>query len=144
MLLFLVRHGHAEKGEPDALRPLSERGREEARVLGEKLAAHATPPRVVLTSPLLRARQTAESIAQAAGVEMRVDDRLAPGATDELIRGSLDGVPGPVALVGHQPDCSLFATSVSGEDPGFPTGGFAEIELTDGSRLRFRRRRRSH
>jgi phosphohistidine phosphatase len=142
MLLFLVRHAHADKGEPDALRPLSERGRDEARALGERLATHPTPPRVVLTSPLLRARQTADSIAQAAGVEVRIDDRLAPGATDELIRGSLEGVDGPVALVGHQPDCSIFATSVSGSDPGFPTGGFAELELKDGSRFRFPRVRR--
>jgi phosphohistidine phosphatase len=142
MLVFLVRHAHAEKGDPDAERPLSERGRGEAQALGEKLAAHATPPRLVLTSPLRRARQTGESIAQAAGVELRVDDRLAPGATEELIRGSLDGVDSPVAVVGHQPDCSLFATSVSGADPGFPTGGFAELVLKDGSRFSFWRRRR--
>jgi phosphohistidine phosphatase len=131
MLLFLVRHAHAEKGEPDALRPLSERGRLEARALGEGLAAHATPPRLVLVSPLLRARQTAEAVAQATGAELRVDDRLAPGATDEHFRRALDGATDPVALVGHQPDCSLFATSVTGRDPGFPTGGFAEIELDD-------------
>lgn len=132
MLLFLIRHAHAEKGEPDALRPLSERGRLEARALGEGLAAHATPPTLVLTSPLLRARQTAEAVAQATGAEQSVDEDLAPGATDEHFRRALADATGRVALVGHQPDCSLFAASVTGHDPGFPTGGVAEIQLKDG------------
>jgi phosphohistidine phosphatase len=131
MLLFLVRHAHAEKGEPDELRPLSERGREEARALATQLAAHATPPALVLTSPLLRARQTAEQISQAAGVELRVDERLAPGLTAEVLRNALDGQEDPVAVVGHQPDFSEVAFELTGEDPGFPTGGVAEIELPE-------------
>lgn len=131
MLFFLIRHAHAEKGDPDALRPLSERGREEARGLGERLAAHETPPVLVLTSPLLRARQTADAVAQAAGVEVRIDDRLAPGATEAHFRGALEDVTEPVGVVGHQPDCSLFASALTGSDPGFPTGGFVELRLDD-------------
>lgn len=131
MLVFLIRHAHAEKGEPDALRPLSARGRDEARALGEQLASHETPPTLVLTSPLLRARQTAEAVAQAAAVELRVDDALAPGATTELFRGALQNTNGPVAVVGHQPDCSLFASAMTGSDPGFPTGGVFELRLDE-------------
>ena len=131
MLLFLVRHAHAEKGEPDALRGLSQRGREEARVLGRELAAHATPPRRVLTSPLLRARQTAETIAEATGAELELDERMAPGATAELLRKALEGDEGPIAVVGHQPDCSEIALELTGRDPGFPTGGVTEISLED-------------
>jgi phosphohistidine phosphatase len=133
MLVFLVRHAHAEKGEPDELRPLSGRGRDEAREVARQLAGHATPPAVVLTSPLLRARQTAEPVAQAAGAELEVDERLAPGLTPELLRKSLDGHEGPVAVVGHQPDFSEIAFELTGEDPGFQTGGVAEIELEEGS-----------
>jgi phosphohistidine phosphatase len=129
MLLFLVRHGHAEQGDPDELRPLSERGREEARATAAQLAGHPTPPAVVLTSPLLRARQTAEQIAQAAGVELQVDDRLAPGLTAEVLLTTLDRKDGPVAVVGHQPDFSEVAFELTGADPGFPTGGVAEVEL---------------
>lgn len=129
MLLFLVRHAHAEKGEPDGLRPLSERGRTEARALSQQFAGHGTPPTLVLTSPLLRARQTAEQIVQATGAELVVDERLAPGLTAELLRTALDGREGPVAVVGHQPDFSEIAFELTGQDPGFPTGGVAEIEL---------------
>ena len=133
MLLFLVRHAHAEKGDPDDLRPLSERGREEAREVARRLAAHDTPPALVLTSPLRRARQTAEPIAHATGAELRVDERIAPGLTPDLLATTLDGQEGPVAVVGHQPDFSEIAFAYTGSDPGFPTGGVAEIALEDGS-----------
>ena len=78
MRLILVRHAHSDPGDPDELRPLSTRGREEARALGERLAVER--PDVVVASPLLRARETAAAIAKAAGIEVRIDERLAPGA----------------------------------------------------------------
>jgi phosphohistidine phosphatase SixA len=102
--LFLVRHAHAKSGDPDELRPLSARGREEARKLGERFAA--VEPTLVITSPLLRARETANAIAKAAGAELRIDERLAPGATADDIRESVAGNDGPVVTVGHQPDFS--------------------------------------
>lgn len=129
MLVFLVRHAHSDPGDPDELRPLSLRGRLETEALVERLGAHETPPRLVLSSPLLRARQTAESIAQAAGAELRVDERLSPGATLSLLREAVEGAAGPVAAVGHQPDCSEMAVELTGSDPGFPPGGFTEIQL---------------
>jgi phosphohistidine phosphatase len=131
MLVFLIRHAHADKGDPDAVRPLSSRGRAEARALGEQLAAHRTPPTLVLTSPLLRARETADAVAQATGAELRVDDRLASGATEAHFRGVLENVAEPVGVVGHQPDCSLFASALTGHDPGFPTGGVVELRLDE-------------
>jgi phosphohistidine phosphatase len=129
MLVFLVRHAHAEPGDPDELRPLSARGRDEARALAERLAAHPTPPSLVVTSPLLRARETAEAIAAATGAELRVDERLAPGATADSVRSRVGREQAPVAVVGHQPDFSQIAIELTGDDPGFPTGGAAEITL---------------
>jgi len=129
MLVFLVRHAHAEQGDPDELRALSDRGRGEARAVAIQLAGHDAPPTVVVTSPLLRARQTAEQIGQETGAAVRIEERLAPGATVELLRQSLDGEDGPVAVVGHQPDFSEIAFELIGRDPGFPTGGVAEIGL---------------
>jgi phosphohistidine phosphatase len=128
MLVFLVRHAHAKPGEPDELRKLSGRGKREARALADRLAAHGTPPKLVLTSPLTRARETAEAIADRLGTELRVDRRLAPGGTAAGLREAVGGEDGPVAVVGHQPDCSEIARELTGRDPGFPTGG--EFELT--------------
>ena len=129
MLVFLVRHAHSEPSDPDELRPLSERGQAEAQALGERLAAHATPPHLVLSSPLVRARQTAEHIARAAGAEAVVDERLAPGTTAELLHEAVSGVEGPVAAVAHQPDCSEIALALTGSDPGFPPASVAELEI---------------
>jgi phosphohistidine phosphatase len=130
VLVFLVRHAHADPGEPDDLRPLSVRGEEEARSLAERMGAHPTPPRLVLTSPLVRARQTAAHIARATNAGTRIEEALAPGATAELfLRTIAAEAGGPVAAVAHQPDCSRIALALTGSDPGFPPAGVAELEL---------------
>jgi phosphohistidine phosphatase SixA len=127
VLLYLVRHAEAAPGEPDELRALTPAGREVARALGEQLAGERLD--AVLTSPLLRARETAEAIAKASGLEAEADERLAPGATVDDVRAAVAGRGERVAVVGHQPDCSLIATVVSGVDPGFPAGGVARLDL---------------
>lgn len=129
MLLFLIRHAHAGAGEPDEARPLSERGREEARTLADLLAKHDEPPALVLTSPLLRARQTAEEVAHATSAELRVEPALAPGTTLEALRETIGDETRAVAAVCHQPDCSEIASELTGADPGFPPGGVAELRL---------------
>ena len=64
MRLYLVRHAKAEQGEPDDLRRLTPDGRAAARDLGRRLAAEGVAPDAVLSSPLLRARETAEEIVE--------------------------------------------------------------------------------
>ncbi|MBA3434332.1 MAG: histidine phosphatase family protein [Actinobacteria bacterium] len=129
MLLFLVRHAHSDPGDPDDLRPLSARGREESRALAKRLAAHPTPPRLVISSPLLRARETAEAIAATASAELRIEERLAPGTSADDLREVVREADAAVAAVCHQPDCSEIALELTGSDPGFPPGGVAEISL---------------
>ena len=127
MRLFLVRHAEAAPGEPDELRPLTDAGKATARTLGEHLAAHA--PGTVICSPLLRARETADAIARAAGIDADVDERLAPGATLETLREAAEGRDAPIVAVGHQPDCSEIYAEVTGDDRGFAPGDAAELEL---------------
>jgi phosphohistidine phosphatase SixA len=125
--LILVRHAHSDPGRPDELRPLSSRGREEARALGERLAAER--PELVLASPLLRARETAAAIAKAAGVDLRVDGRLAPGAGAEDVLAAVEDVGATVVAVGHQPDCSEIALALGAGEREFAPAAFAAIEL---------------
>jgi len=125
--LILVRHAHADPGDPDELRPLSARGREEARALGERLVAEA--PAVVVASPLLRARETAAAIAGATGAELRIDERLAPGATAAGVLEAVADAGRTVVTVGHQPDCSEIAYALGAATVDFPPAGTAEIEL---------------
>jgi phosphohistidine phosphatase len=131
VLVYVCRHAKAAPGEPDDLRPLTPEGRLDARRLAEKLAAEPAPPLLVLSSPLLRARQTAGAIARATGAELRVDSRLAPGATAADLRAAVESGAFPVATVGHQPDCSEIALALIGSDPGFPPAGMAAIELSE-------------
>ena len=126
MRLILVRHAEAAPGEPDDLRPLTDAGRATARALGERL--HARRPTAVVCSPLLRARETADAIARASGLEATVDERLAPGATVDAIR-ELASEDGTVVAVGHQPDCSEIYAALTGEERGFAPGDAAELEL---------------
>ena len=129
--LVIVRHAEAASGEPDELRPLTAEGRETARALGEQLARQGVRPDAVLTSPLLRARETAQELARQAGLEPEPDERLAPGATAEAIRAAVHQRGETVVVVGHQPDCSRIAAALTGgEEPAFAPGAMVAIELT--------------
>ncbi len=132
MRVYLCRHAQAgpgSKGDPDELRELTPAGVEQARMLGETLAGREDAPVLVLSSPLLRAQQTAAEIGHATGAPVRIAEALAPGATAEDLAAALVGEHGPVATVGHQPDCSEIALALIGHDPGFPVAGMAELEL---------------
>ena len=130
MRLFLVRHAEAAPGEPDALRELTPAGRDQARALGMELAANGIRPEVILTSPLVRARQTAETVSLAVGVPVEIDERLGPGATAESVEEAVEGRGETVLAVGHQPDLPRIAAQLTGEPPpDFPPAGIVAVEL---------------
>jgi len=125
--VFLVRHAEAAVGEPDELRRLTPAGRDAARALGERLAE--VRPTAVVSSPLLRARETADLIARACNLEATTDDNLAPGATAETLRETTGDGDGIVVAVGHQPDCSEIVLELTGREVSFPPAGVAELDL---------------
>lgn len=127
MRLFLVRHAEAASGEPDDLRPLTPAGRTVARTLGERLASEH--PTAVVSSPLLRARETAEQIARAAGLSPEADERLAPGATAADLQAAIADRGDTVVAVGHQPDCSAIYLVLSGDEVDFAPGAVREVQL---------------
>ena len=128
MRLVLVRHAAAADGAPDELRALTPEGREQARALAAELAGER--PDAVLTSPLLRARETGEELARATGAPAQPDERLKPGATAQDVRAAVAGQGRDVVLVGHQPDCGRIAAELTGgEEPPFPAAGMVVIDL---------------
>jgi phosphohistidine phosphatase len=130
--LYLVRHAEAAPGEPDDLRPLTAAGRESARALGARLAAQRVSADAVLTSPLLRARETGGELARALGCELEPDERLAPGATADDVRDAVSGRGDAVVVVAHQPDCGEIAAELSGAPPpAFPPAGLAVLDLDE-------------
>ena len=129
MRLLLVRHAEAAPGDPDELRRLTPNGLAQARALGSRLRGDGLVPDAVLTSPLLRARETAEALALGTPA---VDNRLAPGATAASVRDVVRGRGETVLVVAHQPDCSrIAATLADGPEPFFPPCGHAVLELED-------------
>jgi len=118
MRIILFRHGPAERRDADrwpddAERPLTARGIARTRAAARALASLTRGGTLVFTSPLLRARQTADILHHALGLEapVRTLGALAPGgAYRELIRALRDAKAGDrVFLVGHEPDLGKFA-----------------------------------
>jgi phosphohistidine phosphatase len=131
MRVYLVRHAEAEPGTPDdEQRALTPAGKEQARQLADRLAADGVEPDAILTSPLRRARQTAEALGDRLGVRPEADDRLRPGATAARVREVVDGRGDAIVVVGHQPDCGLVAAELTqSEPPKVPPAGFVVLEL---------------
>jgi phosphohistidine phosphatase len=127
MRLVIVRHAEAASGAPDELRPLTPRGHEQARKLGERLRRELGEPDAIVSSPLLRARETALALGLG---DAEADDRLAPGASAEAIRQVAGGRGETVVVVGHQPDCGRAAAALGGgSEPDFPPAGSCVVEL---------------
>ena len=144
--LYLVRHAKAadrlEFAGRDRDRPLSDKGLDQAAWLAGALAAEPGGLAVVAASPWLRCQQTAEAVAEAAGLEVTLDPRLgydepdvAGWVADMLAAGG--GGSGRVAVaVGHGdllPDYLRGAGLLRGW-PGFRTGSAFKVPL-DGRRL---------
>jgi phosphohistidine phosphatase len=121
--LYLIRH--ADAGDPgawtgsDDVRPLSGKGEKQAKRLGRFLAELGFRPDAVITSPKTRARQTAEIVADALGVEIAIDERLAGGVDVVAIEAILfdAGEPERPVLVGHDPDLSELTSWIAGAGP---------------------------
>jgi phosphohistidine phosphatase len=108
-------------------------GRRAAQELGERLAAEGLAPDAILTSPLLRARETGAELAKSLRVDAEPDDRLAPGATTEDVRSAVSGRGETVVVVGHQPDCGRIAAELSGgPEPQFAAAGHFAVDLPSG------------
>jgi phosphohistidine phosphatase len=127
MRLLIVRHAEAGPGSPDELRALTPLGREQAWELGRRLREQGVTADAVVSSPLLRARETAVALGLG---EPQLDERLAPGATPEDIRDAVEGRGETVVVVGHQPDCGqAVAALTGGPEPPFPPCGHMLVEL---------------
>jgi phosphohistidine phosphatase len=126
-VIWLLRHGDAEHtaGKDDAERELTDKGRRQSRDAGRALKALGVELDVCLTSPKVRARQTAELACKELGAPVEHDDRLAGGDFDpvELAAGR-----GEVMLVGHEPDFSGAVALVTGSRVKMRKGGIAAID----------------
>jgi phosphohistidine phosphatase len=144
MKLYLLRHGIAVDrigGEisSDWQRPLTKEGQKETNQVAVALAKIGVNANLIVSSPLVRARQTAEIVQEvlAKGTELQITDSLAPGGTaSDLYKflkpfNQLEGI----VLVGHEPDMSRLAGTLLWAGPelniSFKKAGICRIDIVD-------------
>jgi phosphohistidine phosphatase len=132
--LVFMRHGHAlgirEAGVPsDSQRPLSPRGEKEALAAAKKLAAAGFAPRLIISSPFLRATRTAELAASVFPQAAReISAALSDGPVQDIMSLAESAPAGSVMLVGHQPLLGMAAGfCLSGASLDFAPAGFARL-----------------
>jgi phosphohistidine phosphatase len=145
MNVYLLRHGVAAERDPlkfpnDDERPLTDAGIEKMREAAAGVAQLIDAPDVMLTSPLVRTRQTADIIAKAFGGSKRLETShaLRPGATPaavrELLKAKAAGGAKSVMVVGHEPDMGEIASALIGARGSvveFKKGSLCAIQLAD-------------
>ncbi|MFH1739401.1 MAG: phosphohistidine phosphatase SixA [bacterium] len=131
MELYLIRHADAEPIDSpgvrcDAERALTLEGKREFKKVASGLKKVAGVPNLILTSPFVRARQTAEILRDTFGLQsnaLQQDDRLAAGASPQNILYLVNEMKRDrLVLVGHEPDFSRF---ISATTCGHAQGGVA-------------------
>jgi phosphohistidine phosphatase len=123
-MLWLLRHAEAVDGIPDDERPLTERGITQAQDAGRALEQLGVHIDACLSSPKVRALQTAQHACAPLGVEVTTEPRLAgePFDPHDLVAGL-----GEVLLVGHDPSFSLTLHDLTGAQSRMKKGGLAGI-----------------
>jgi phosphohistidine phosphatase len=139
--LYFLRHGRAmaraDWSGADGLRPLTPEGEAAMAREAQTIAAMDLGFKVIVTSPLVRARRTAEIVAAAAGPEVSVvdDERLARGFDVKALRAIVaqQGAPKALVLVGHEPDfSSVIGALIGGGRVVCKKGGLARVDAADG------------
>ncbi|WP_242395407.1 SixA phosphatase family protein [Anaeromyxobacter oryzisoli] len=134
--VYLVRHAKAEpKRTDDSLRRLTPEGRARFEAHVKALAPRLRVARI-LTSPLARARETAEVLAARTGATVEATDELASGRSDgrailALAQEAADGT----ALVGHNPELAEAIARAAGRDVEVKPGAIAALDV-DGREVR--------
>jgi phosphohistidine phosphatase len=125
-VLWLVRHGDAADGSPDAERPLTEKGERQARAVGRALRSLGVELDACLTSPKVRAAETARLACEPLGIEPQHEPKLAGGPFDAEALAA--GLGDNVLLVGHDPDFSMAVHALTGAQVRMKKGGLAGVE----------------
>ncbi len=135
MLVYLIRHAHAVPEGPalaDEHRYLTEKGRAVAHKVGKKLLEKSVELDALLTSPLVRAVQTAELLAASLGFdgEVQAVGPLSPGVAPQVIAERLGGFGRSIAIVGHEPTISMLGALLVSR-PSFPPFRPGQVSLVD-------------
>jgi phosphohistidine phosphatase len=116
--IYLVRHGEAVSEQQDPQRPLTSSGREEVERVARKAAAKNVQVSAIFHSGILRARQTAEILAEALRFASGIQSLsgLRPQDDPAIAKAEIEAAENPIMLVGHLPHLHrLVALLLSGD-----------------------------
>ncbi len=125
-MLWLLRHGDAADGSPDAERPLTKKGERQSRAAGLALKELGVELSACLTSPKVRAADSARLACEALGIEPKLEPKLSGGPFDGEALAA--GLGEHVLLVGHDPDFSMAVHALTGAQVRMKKGGLAGVE----------------
>lgn len=127
-MIWLLRHGEAADGSPDAERPLTDKGERQSRAAGKALKKLGVEIDACLTSPKVRAADTAKLACKelAGDVDPQLEPKLAGGPFEADTLAA--GLGEHVLLVGHDPDFSMAVHTLTGAQVRMKKGGLAGIE----------------
>lgn len=118
MELYFLRHGDAEPASAagsDAERRLTDRGKRETRTVALAMQRAGARPEMILTSPLVRARETAAVLESVFGGSAEADERLASGCSlGDIQRAVSTHDRSRLVFVGHEPDLSRIVGQLVG------------------------------
>jgi phosphohistidine phosphatase len=143
--LYLLRHGVAYEreewtGESDELRPLTDDGIDAMKREAKSIRVMKLKLDVLVSSPLVRARDTAKIVARTLDLKVNENDLLRPGFDLEALRALLQQHSGAkrIMIVGHEPDFSIvIAQLIGGGTVVMRKGGLARVDVTvQGNSLR--------
>ena len=137
MQLYFLRHGEADWSDwdrPDDERPLTKKGKKEIRKLAKFLTKLDVDLDEIITSPLPRAAQTAQIVAERYSLEAHEDDRLKPGFNSgDLEKIVKDRYDLALMIAGHEPDFTSVISAITGAHLKLSKGGLAFVDLDPSS-----------
>jgi phosphohistidine phosphatase len=135
--LFLLRHAKSSWKDQDVAdfeRPLNDRGRKAAELVGKFIAKEDVTIDLVISSPAVRARQTIELVLKAAKrwPELRFDQRVYEASPARLLEivTQIEDDRKSVLLVGHNPGMEELVTLLVGVETHMPTASLAKVVLS--------------
>ncbi len=133
-ILYLLRHAKSSWDDAslsDFERPLNDRGEKSAPAVGKFMRSEGYLPEIIISSPAVRARRTAEIVNQEIGCKIRFEENIYAAATSELLAivSNLDDAISSAMLVGHNPGFEHLVSILTGEYEAMPTAALAVIDL---------------
>lgn len=134
--LFIMRHAKSSWDDPalaDFERPLNERGLKTAPFMGAVMAEYDLAPELIVSSPAMRARQTAELVREpaAADAEIRFDERIYEASAQRLLEvvSEIEDRFDAAMIVGHNPGFENLVRVLTGKIEAMPTAALAVVDL---------------